>query len=107
MNWTIKYTDKAELELENIYYYISDVLLEPVIAKNMIKLITKEIRSLETMPGRYRIYEDEPWHSEDLRVLPVKKYLVFYFINEDERIVEIVRIMYGGRDIKNQLNEMN
>ncbi len=64
----------------------------------------KEIRSLEEMPMRYRLY-DEPWRSQGLRFFPVNNYLVFYITNETERSVTIVRIMYGGRDISRQLSE--
>lgn len=30
----------------------------------------EEIRSLEFMPMRYKLYEEEPWNSMGLRVLP-------------------------------------
>ncbi len=103
--WEIKYSAKASTEIDDIFDYITYDLQEPTIAKNIVQLIFKEIRSLETMPGRYRLYEGEPWHSEGLRVLPVKKYLVFYRTKEESKTVEILRVMYGGRDIANQLNE--
>ncbi len=103
--WEIRYSAKARTEIDDIFDYISNELKEPTIAKNIVQLLLKEIRSLETMPGRYRLYENEPWHSEGLRVLPVKKYLVFYRTNEEIQTVEIIRVMYGGRDIANQLNE--
>lgn len=74
-SWEIKYSDKARTEIDDIFDYIADDLHEPLIAKNLVQLIFKEIRSLESMPGRYRLYEDEPWHSYGLRVLPVKKYI--------------------------------
>lgn len=104
-SWKINYSDKARTEIGDIFDYIADDLHEPLIAKNLVQLIFKEIRSLETMPGRYRLYEDEPWHSYGLRILPVKKYLIFYLAKEESQTVEIVRVMYGGRDIANQLNE--
>lgn len=104
-SWKIKYSDKARKEIDDIFDYISGDLNEPIIAKNLVQLIFKEIRSLETMPGRYRLYEDEPWHSFGLRMLPVKKYLVFYRTKEESKTVEIIHVMYGGRDIANQLNE--
>ena len=71
MSWNIKYTETALKELDSIHEYISETLLEPKIADSMIKLIMKEIRSLEELPKRHRLYEDEPWHSKGLRVLPV------------------------------------
>ncbi len=67
--------------------------------------IMKEIRALDEMPMRFRLYEEEPWHSEGLRFFPVDNYLVFYLADETQNTVGIVRIMYGGRDIRKQLSE--
>ncbi len=65
----------------------------------------KEIRSLNEMPMRYRLYDDEPWHSQGVRFFPVNNYLVFYLPDETKTTVHIVRIIYGVRDIKKQLSE--
>ena len=40
----------------------------------------------------------------DLRVMPVDNYLVFYIPNKDTGIVTVIRVMYAGRDVDNQLN---
>ena len=56
------------------------------------------------MPLRHNLYEEEPLHSMGIRFFPVENYLVFYLPNETEGIVNIVRIMYGGRDIRKQLS---
>lgn len=39
-----------------------------------------------------------------LRVLPVDNYLVLYIPDNDKKVVTILRVMYAGRDIDNQLN---
>ena len=65
----------------------------------------KEIRSLNEMPMRYRLYDDEPWHSQGVRFFPVNNYLVFYLPDETKTTVHIVRIIYGVRDIKKQLSK--
>ena len=55
------------------------------------------------MPDRFRSYDREPWKSRGLRVFPVDNYLVFYVPNEETRIVTVIRVMYGGRDIDKEL----
>ncbi len=57
------------------------------------------------MPNRFRLYDEEPWKSKGLRVLPIKNYLIFYITDEENKTVYIARIMYGGRKIESQLNE--
>lgn len=101
----IIYTNTARHDLREIYEYIAYTLLEPDTAKAISENVMREIRSLENLPERNPLYRDEPWHSQGVRFLRVKNYLVFYTVNPDTDIVSIVRIMYGGRDISRQLKE--
>jgi len=58
------------------------------------------------MPERFRSYSTEPWRSRNLRVMPVDNYLVFYIPDHNTKTVSVVRIMYLGRDIEQQLNKL-
>ena len=64
------------------------------------------IRTLDSIPKRNRLYEEEPWYSKELRFFPVNNYLVFYRVEDESSTVYVVRIMYSGRDIRKQLKEM-
>ena len=105
MTWNVEYTDDAEQDLQGIYDYISDTLLEPVTAAKQANRIMDAVDSLGQMPLRYRLYDNELWRAKGLRVLPVDNYLVFYLPDEPKSIVSIIRIMYGGRDIEKHLNK--
>lgn len=105
MNWEVKFTDQARRDLRDILDYITYELREPQIAVNLVRSITKEILSLNQMPMRYRLYEEDPWQSQGLRYFPVKNYLVFYYPDESAGAVYAVRVIYGGRDISRQLSE--
>lgn len=101
--WKVVYTEQAERDLRSIFEYIAFSLLEPEIAKNQTRRIMDAIVKLNKMPLRYPLYEKEPWHSKGLRVLPVDNYLVFYVPVETKTTVAVIRIMYGRRDIEEQL----
>ena len=103
MIWTIYYSAEARRDLREIHEYISDVLMAPVAAANQVRIIMEGIRGLEDMPMRHRLYEEEPWHSQGLRFLPVGNYLIFYLPDETSTTVNIIRIMYRGRDVRKQL----
>ena len=103
MRWDVHYADAALQDLQNIYDYISDVLLEPGIAEKQTDRIMSAAESLEHMPYRYRLCEYKLWHSKGLRVLPVDNYLIFYLPDESRGVVDIYRIIYGSRDIGNHL----
>ena len=105
MIFEVAYSAEARQDLRDIYEYIAYELLEPQAASRQTERILKAVRSLEQMPMRHRLYEEEPWHSQGLRVLPVDNYLVFYLPDETSATVSIIRIMYGGRDIDKQLND--
>ena len=105
MNWKVEVTDRARRDLRNILDYIMYELHEPQTALNLMRRITEEIISLDQMPLRYRLYEEEPWKSQGLRYFPVKKYLIFYYPEEFSGTVYVIRALYGGRDIGSQLGE--
>ena len=106
MIFRLNYSAEARLDLKNIYQYIAYKLLMPEVAARQTERIMKAVRSLEQMPMRHRLYEEEPCYSQGLRVLPVDNYLVFYLPDKDNATVNIIRIMYGGRDIEKQLNDI-
>ncbi|MCD8116411.1 MAG: type II toxin-antitoxin system RelE/ParE family toxin [Oscillospiraceae bacterium] len=105
MSWKVVYTSHARQDIRSVYSYIANELLAPETAAGQTQRIMKAIRSLDEMPMRFRLYEDEPWLSRGLRILPVDNYLVFYLPNESAGTVSIVRILYGGMDIRRQLTD--
>ncbi len=105
MIFNVVYTSEARQDLRDIYEYIAYELMVSEIASGQVDRIMKAARSLEQMPMRYRLYEEEPWHSQGLRFLPVDNYLIFYLPDETNNVVNIIRVMYGGRDVKKQLSE--
>lgn len=106
MNFQVNITRQAEDDLRGIFEYIAYELQSVQNAIGQLGRLEKAIFSLEQMPERYRAYEKEPWHSRGLRVMPVDNYLVFYIPYLDTMNVEIIRVMYGGRDIDTQLSKI-
>ncbi len=102
--WKIQYTAKAREDLKDIVSYIADELGEREIASLMFDSLTEGIRSLQTLPCRYPVYREEPWTSKGLHVMKIKKYFVFYYPVENQLTVNIIRIIYGGCDIRRQLS---
>lgn len=103
MTYNIVYSAQAKRDLRSIYEYIAFKLLAPNTAGKQAQRIMNEVLNLNEMPMRHKLYEEEPWLSYGLRVLPVGDYLVFYLPIEQLNIVNVIRIMSGGRDIKKQL----
>ena len=105
MSYTVNITDQAESDLHEIFSYIAFELESYINAVGQLERLEAEINSLSDMPERYRRYEAEPWRSRGLRCMPVDNYCVFYIPYHDRETVEVIRVMYGGRDIDRALAE--
>jgi len=103
MIYKVQLTAEAKLDLRSIYEYIAYSLLEPIIAKNVKNRIVSGLKSLNNTPERYPIYQEEPWKSRGLRRINIGNYSGFFLISE--KSVRVIRILYGGRDIRTILNE--
>ncbi|MCL2165068.1 MAG: type II toxin-antitoxin system RelE/ParE family toxin [Oscillospiraceae bacterium] len=103
MIYEVQLTDEAKLDLRGIYEYIAYSLLEPMIAKIVKNRIVSGLKPLDKIPERYPIYQEEPWKNRGLRRINIGNYSGFFLIAE--KSVRVIRILYGGRDIRTILNE--
>ena len=107
MIFHVAYSAEARQDLRDIYEYIAYELLVPETAAGQTERIMKAIRSLEQMPMRHRLYEEEPWHSQGIHKLPVKNYLIYFWVDEDAKRVQVTGIIYGRRDQRHQLSNLD
>ncbi|MDD8049143.1 MAG: type II toxin-antitoxin system RelE/ParE family toxin [Thomasclavelia sp.] len=105
MIFEIEVSAQADNDLRNIYEYIAFELHSPENARKQIDRLEKNIIGLNQMPERFRKYENEPWHSRGLRIMPVDNYCVFYIPFIENLKVVIIRVMYSRRDTNTQLKE--
>lgn len=105
MIYSVKISEQAEADLKDIFEYVAFELLSMQTAFELLDRLESKILNLNQMPHRYRAYDKEPWKSKGLRVMPVENYIVLYSPDEESEVVNIVRVMYGGRDIETQLNK--
>lgn len=105
-SYKVVVTTDAITDLVELRNYIADVLLSPDIALKYVRMIRKEITSLQTLPARAALVKTEPWHSRGLRYLIVKNFYVYYRIDEPARIVYVLNVIYNRRDQLHALSEM-
>lgn len=90
--------ETTENDLVGILSYISDTLHEPDIAKKIYILIKQEILTLNKMPFRYVVVNEEPYSSMGVRRTHIENYTAFYIVDETEKTVHIFRILYNRRE---------
>ena len=91
-------TDLAERDILEIARYISAELRAPDTALRFIDEIDEAVSKLELMPYKYALVLDEHLRGHGYRKVSIKNYIVFYRIDEDRRVVNVERVLYGRRD---------
>ena len=71
--------------------------------KRPSEYITEFLNFVAEAQVQHRLYEEEPWYTQGMRFFPVGNYRVFYVPDETATTVNILRIMYRGRDLRKQL----
>ena len=105
MIYQVNLSNAANHDLRNIFEYIFYELKAPQSASGMLDKLEKAVLSLEEMPNRHKVIEREPWLSRKVRLMPVGNYVVIYFVDDNKYEVNIMRIIYGGRDIDAELRK--
>ncbi|MCL2129875.1 MAG: type II toxin-antitoxin system RelE/ParE family toxin [Treponema sp.] len=99
----VNITDIAEEEILSTVKYIADELKAPVAANNLLDDIEKHEKTLEETPNIYPNVPDEYLAIKGLKFVIIKKYLMFFTVDEVDKTVNVIRFLYGRRDWKNML----
>ena len=102
-NYILKFTPKAEEDLDEIYGYIATKLFAEAAAESLMDKIENAFMRLEEYPFSCSFVFDEPLKSRGYRKLIVDNYIAFYLVNKSEKQVIIMRVLYGASDYKNVL----
>ena len=104
--YRIKITRQAKEHLMLIRQYIAVELKEPTSAQKLLELLKREMLSLETMPHRIKCIDEQPWHDLGFRKIKVKNYYIYFVIDEKNKEIQILAVIYARRDQSNQLEQI-
>ena len=102
-----KCVNEALNDMKNIRDYIAQKLLAPEAAKNTVQRLGTVMASLSQMPKRVPLIEEEPWRSEGVRVRAVRNFLIYFWVNEAEKTVQIIAVIYARRDQTSVLSQLD
>lgn len=100
MTYKVYLTKPAKDDILAIHKYLKIELGLLNGADNFVDELFKACESLSFMPERFRKYQSTN-KDENLRIYPIKKYLIFYRVNKECKQVEILRVLHSSRDYKN------
>ena len=102
-NYKLKFTPKADEDLEQIYNYIYEKLFAENAAYNLMKKIESSIIRLKSFPNSGSFVSESALKERGYHKLIVDNYIVFYLIDEIEKQIVIMRILYGAQNYQDLL----
>lgn len=93
--YKVKLMSRALRDLDNIYKYIAETLLEPGTALKLVEEIEQEILSLEHFPNRCPVRRIGAYANKGYRQLFIKNYTAVFRVDEAEKTVIVVTVRYS------------
>ena len=90
---------KAYRDLEDIYTYISNEILEPGIAKKQVERIWNGLHSLAVFPYSHQDRLVGRYAGKGYKQLLIDNYLAIFRVNEAAKEVYVITIQYVKRNI--------
>jgi addiction module RelE/StbE family toxin len=94
--YKVKLMSRALRDLDSIYKYIAETLLELGTALALVDEIESEIISLARFPNRCAPRKEGAYAGKGYRQLFVKNYTVIFRVDEAKATVNIVTVRYSA-----------
>ena len=101
--YSVEITAFAQEQMREAVRYIAVELQSPEAAFHWLDTLEAAAASLERLPNRIALTEEEPWRSQGVHKMPVKNFLIYFWIDETAKRVQITAVIYGKRDQVQQL----
>lgn len=103
--YNLHYLPIAKNDMTEIAYYVSKVLSNPNAAKRLTNELIKSGERLAKFPYSNPVYMPIRPLKHEYRKMIVSHYIIFYWVNEQEKLVTIARVIYAKRDYTSFLNK--
>jgi plasmid stabilization system protein ParE len=93
--YSVELLPRAYRDLDGIYAYIAETLIEPDIASKLVDSLEEAIFSLESMPRRGALRKTGSYANKGYRQLFVDNFTVLYRVAEAKKRVLVVTVQYS------------
>ena len=101
--YNLEFLPIAKNDMLEIIKYISEKLESPVATNNLADDFINAAERLREFPYANNVYSPIKPLDYEYRRMIVKNHLIFYTVDEQNKKVTIMRVIYARRDIENQL----
>ena len=106
MEYSVRLTSYSIFQIQETISYISKVLLVPETAIAWSDYLEQQIAGLNIMPARFPLVDIDPWRTNGIRRMPVKNFVIYYFVDESKKEVWVTAVVYSKRNQLNALKDM-
>jgi len=96
--YQVEFLPSAQADMVEIVRYISQELFNPIAAEILAEDFVKAADSLSTFPYAHDAYIPIRPLKHEYRKVSVKNYLMFFWAEEETKVVTIARVIYAARD---------
>lgn len=104
--YEVRVTKQAQNQMSEIFDYICEELFARDAAIALLNKMEKQILALEESPKRYPLVDKDPFRTEGIRKVIVNKFLVYFWIDEVNQVMQVTAVIYEKRDQVKQLKKM-
>ena len=98
MNYTVNLTDTAKQDLRDIAIWIARKAKDIEVAKSFVRELRDECKKLISLPDRGAFPKDRILRSAGYRYIVYEDYLIFYLIDNERHLVNIMSIFNAKKD---------
>lgn len=98
MSYQVRITETAKQDLREIASYIAERAMDNEVAKRFVIELQEQCNRLIDFPQGGALPKDRILRSFDFRYIVHKDYLIFYSIDEAQKIVSILAIFNSKKD---------
>lgn len=105
--YEVRVTRQALEQIKEIVHYISNDLMAPDAAHNLLDKMEAEITKLSSFPKKHDLIDEEPWRTEGVRKIVVKNFLIYYWVDDENNRVQVTAVIFSRREQTKQLSSMD
>lgn len=96
--YKLEYLPVARKDMLEIVQYISQKLQNPDAANRLAVELVNAAEGMLKFPYSTRVYQPIRSLKHEYRKILVQNYLMFYWVDEEKKLVTVARVVYAKRD---------